>query len=180
MQRPIVIVNKNNGCFDCENNMTLGERIKSIRLLAKQSQEVFGQNLGVHKSTISKIETNRAQPSKQLLKSICRTHSIMEEWLKSGQGARENGVTLAGTLEGQISLAGKLGIQSSTDMIKNVLICLHHISSLNEELKIIERNYPYLLPSKQKYFPHDDVVIEFCKRLNNLQQSISSILLIFK
>ena len=150
----------------------IGNRIKRVRKWARESQQVFADALGVDRSHISKIETNTAKPSEQLLKSICRTYGIREEWLKSEQGpAREHETA---------TLTEKSGIQSSTNFSKEVLICLHHVSSLNKELEIIERDHLYLLPSFKKYFSHEDIVVEFRRRLNNLQKSISSILSKFK
>ena len=64
----------------------LADRIKEIRKTANISQEVFAYSLGVSRAHISKIETGKAIPSKQLIKSICRGWNIREKWLEEGKG----------------------------------------------------------------------------------------------
>ncbi len=65
---------------------SLGERIKIIRSLKKLSQEEFAAKLGVHRGHISKIETQGAQPSEDLLLEICLTFDVSPAWLLVGYG----------------------------------------------------------------------------------------------
>jgi len=66
--------------------MQLSDRIKKIRKTANISQDLFAYRLGVNRAHISKIETGKAVPSNQLLKSICREWNVRERWLREGQG----------------------------------------------------------------------------------------------
>ena len=65
--------------------LTIAQRIKAIRKARKLSQKDFAQNLGVNQGHISRVETETANPSKQLLKSICREFKVREEWLLEGK-----------------------------------------------------------------------------------------------
>lgn len=68
-------------------NMTLGERIKHVRLISgKLTMEQFGKRLGLTPAAISQFESGKANPSEQTLRSICREFDISEDWLKRGIG----------------------------------------------------------------------------------------------
>jgi len=69
--------------------MELFERIKHFRKNSKLTQEMFARILGIHRGHISKIETGKATPSNQLIKSICYVFEINEEWLREGKGPME-------------------------------------------------------------------------------------------
>jgi len=63
----------------------LGERIRQIRQKRKMTQDVFVQLLGITRGHLSTIETGRAVPSNQLIKSICREYKVNEKWLRYGE-----------------------------------------------------------------------------------------------
>lgn len=65
--------------------MKLSDRIKKIRKKNKFSQLEFSKSLGVSRSHISNIETGAVKPSEHLLKLLCATWSIDENWLKTGK-----------------------------------------------------------------------------------------------
>lgn len=67
----------------------LGKRVKKIRKLAGVSQLVFARGLGIDRTHISKIETGKAVPSQQLIKSMCQHWVVSEEWLREGKGPIE-------------------------------------------------------------------------------------------
>lgn len=66
--------------------MTQGERVKELRKKLGLSLEKFGENLGVGKTAISKIERGENNLSDQMLKAICREYGVSEEWLRNGTG----------------------------------------------------------------------------------------------
>lgn len=66
--------------------MKIGERIKKVREMTGLSQLVFAEKLGIDRSYISKIEKGNREPSSQLIKLICTTFGINEDWLKNGEG----------------------------------------------------------------------------------------------
>ena len=66
--------------------MTIGERIRSIRLSQDLTQEVFGERIGLKKNSVSQIESGKANPSEQTFRSICREFGVSEDWLRTGEG----------------------------------------------------------------------------------------------
>ena len=66
--------------------MTQGERVKEIRTALSLTLEKFGENLGVGKTAISKIEKNERSLTDQMAKSICRDYNVNENWLRTGEG----------------------------------------------------------------------------------------------
>ncbi len=68
----------------------IADRIKKLRKDMGLSQAVFVLGLGITRSYLSMIERGRANPSKQLIKSISRYYLVREEWLKEGKGEMIN------------------------------------------------------------------------------------------
>lgn len=70
--------------------MTSGERVNAVRRSKKMTMEQFGEQIGVQKSAISKIEKDKVNLSEQTIKSICREFNVNEDWLRTGAGGPEN------------------------------------------------------------------------------------------
>lgn len=70
--------------------MTPGERVNAVRRNKKMTMEQFGEQIGVQKSAISKIEKDKVNLSEQTIKSICREFNVNEDWLRTGAGGPEN------------------------------------------------------------------------------------------
>ena len=67
--------------------MDVGERIKYLRTeILHMNQEDFGASLGVTKSAVCAWEANRRNPTEQVYKAICKTHSVNYEWIVDGEG----------------------------------------------------------------------------------------------
>lgn len=66
--------------------MTQGERVKAIRKHLNLTLEKFGNNLGVGKTAISKIEKNERNLTNQMAKSICREYHVNYDYLIYGDG----------------------------------------------------------------------------------------------
>ena len=66
--------------------MTQGERVKEIRQSLNLTLEKFGENLGVQRSAISKIEKDRVALSDQMAKAICREYNVNYDFLICGEG----------------------------------------------------------------------------------------------
>lgn len=66
------------------------ERIKNFRKNElKLSQEEFGKSLGVSRTVIKNMELNNlARPEQKdpLIKLICKTYNLNENWLRTGEG----------------------------------------------------------------------------------------------
>lgn len=61
-------------------------RIKEIRLDVGLTMEQFGNQLGVTRSTISRLESGIISVTEQMRLSISREFGISEEWLRNGTG----------------------------------------------------------------------------------------------
>lgn len=70
--------------------MTQGERVKSVRKSCNLTLEKFGERLGVTKTAISYVESDKRNLTEQMLKAICREFSVNEDWLRTGSGGSEN------------------------------------------------------------------------------------------
>lgn len=69
--------------------MTQGERIKELRKSLGLTLEKFGEQLGVTKQTVSRIENGVNNLTEQMIKSICREFNVNEKWLRDGTGDME-------------------------------------------------------------------------------------------
>lgn len=68
--------------------MTEGERIKQLRktIDGGMTLEVFGEKIGLKKSSLSQIENGVNSVTDQTRKSICREFHVSETWLRDGTG----------------------------------------------------------------------------------------------
>ena len=70
--------------------MEMFERIRQLRKEELHlSQEEFGKQLGVSRSVIANIELNvlaRPEQKDPLIRLICKTFNVNEEWLRTGNG----------------------------------------------------------------------------------------------
>ena len=67
--------------------MNLGERLKCLRnelLGEKFTMKSFGEKLGVSGDVIKNIEYNRVEIKDHMIKLICQTFNVNEEWLRNG------------------------------------------------------------------------------------------------
>lgn len=65
---------------------TLGERLKDARKSKGLSQEALASSVGVSRGVIQNLEYNRAEPQPIVIKAICNTLNINENWLLTGEG----------------------------------------------------------------------------------------------
>lgn len=88
-------VNENwlrNGIEPVFNNetVTIGDRLKTLRteLLEdkKLTRKVFGDTIGVSEDVIKNIEYNRVEIKNHMIKLICQTFNVNENWLRNGVG----------------------------------------------------------------------------------------------
>jgi len=66
--------------------LTLGERIKKVRVTLGHTQQEFCDKIGLKRNSISLVESDKRNPSNQLLLAICREFNVQEEWLRTGEG----------------------------------------------------------------------------------------------
>lgn len=66
--------------------MEMNKRVAVIRKRLGLSQEAFGENLGMGRSAISKIEKGYNELTEKNITLICKQFGISEKWLKTGEG----------------------------------------------------------------------------------------------
>jgi transcriptional regulator with XRE-family HTH domain len=129
----------------------VNERIREIRLAKGQTQTEFAYALGVKRNTIATYEAGTRVPSNALITSICRTFSINETWLRTGEGemhadtadtifeqfAVENALGPAGKMIVQAALKvyHALGEQAFIEMVQEVLPMMHEMAQQAEAHK---------------------------------------------
>lgn len=64
----------------------MNNRLKQLRTTLKLSGAKFAEPLGVSRSAISDIERGRNNLSEQMIKLICTTYKVNENWLRLGEG----------------------------------------------------------------------------------------------
>jgi len=68
----------------------MNERVKELRKALGLSGEKFGENIGLNRAAISKIENGAVGVSESNVKLICLTYNVNEDWLRTGQGSMFN------------------------------------------------------------------------------------------
>lgn len=66
--------------------MTIGDRLKTVRLRAKLTQTEFGKEVGLEQRTLSNYERGVDQPGKGRLYLIAEKFGVNPEWLINGTG----------------------------------------------------------------------------------------------
>lgn len=67
--------------------MEFKDRLKELRKAEKMTQQEFADKLGIKRSTISNYDIGRSKPSDSVISLICRTFSVSETWLRTGEGS---------------------------------------------------------------------------------------------
>lgn len=67
-------------------DISLNIRFAEIRKALEMTQEKFGNELGLNKSSISNIEKNIRSVTDKHIKLLCSTFNVNETWLRTGEG----------------------------------------------------------------------------------------------
>ena len=65
---------------------TLGSRVKAVIVHNKTTMTNFAKELNISQSMVSKICSDKANPSERTISDICRIYSINRDWLVNGVG----------------------------------------------------------------------------------------------
>ncbi len=66
--------------------MLIGERVRSIRKQLGLNQTEFAARIGMTQGYITSIERGTRDVNSRLVKLICETYSVSENWLVTGDG----------------------------------------------------------------------------------------------
>lgn len=106
------------------------DRLKKLRLELGLSGEKFGENLGLTKMAISKMENGRTNITEQTIKLICSTYNVNEDWLRNG--------------------SGEMFVESSDSLIEKIVSEF----PLDKLSQTILRTYIELEPKEREVFNH--------------------------
>jgi repressor LexA len=70
----------------CSPDISVGPRIKEIRLAKGLTQKEFADSLGIVQGFLSSLERGKKVPSDTLLIALCHLYEINPEWMQSGTG----------------------------------------------------------------------------------------------
>ena len=62
------------------------ERLKELRTALKLTQQEFADRIGIQRGTYAKYEVGRNDPIDAVIRLICQTFNVNEEWLRTGDG----------------------------------------------------------------------------------------------
>ena len=65
----------------------ISERIRKVR--GARSRKAFGEKMFVSQDVINNIERGRVEPSDMIIKAICKTYHVNENWLRTGEGGND-------------------------------------------------------------------------------------------
>lgn len=66
--------------------MTIGERIRLVRKISKQTQAEFGEKIGLKQSSLGQIESSTRNATDRTILLICEKFNVREPWLRTGEG----------------------------------------------------------------------------------------------
>ncbi|WP_250278018.1 helix-turn-helix domain-containing protein [[Clostridium] colinum] len=116
----------------------------------KLSQAEFAKKIGVSRDVIGNIEYNRAPIKEHMLKLICQTFNVNEDWLRNGNEP--------------------IFIENSNDILEEFL----KKYELSEFMSNIVRRYLNLSPEYQQMF--EKFIKEMVKELNSSENSKKEII----
>ena len=125
--------------------MEIKDRIKQLRKAKGLTQFEFADRLKVSRNNIAGYETGRTEPSGSAISLICRTFSVSETWLRTGEGemfsdtAREEQIA---TFMGDVLAA------ESEDFRKRFISMLSSLSV--DEWRLIEEKAKELFAKEQE------------------------------
>ena len=62
------------------------DRIKLIRSTNKLTLKSFGEKIGLHPSSVQRVENGIYQPTEQTIRAICSCFNVDRHWLETGEG----------------------------------------------------------------------------------------------
>lgn len=125
--------------------MEIKDRIKQLRKAKGLTQFEFADRLKVSRNNIAGYETGRTEPSGSAISLICRTFSVSETWLRTGEGemfsdtAREEQIA---------AFMGDVLAAESEDFRKRFISMLSSLSV--DEWRLIEEKAKELFAKEQE------------------------------
>lgn len=125
--------------------MKISDRVRELRITKNLTQQEFADKLRIKRSTISNYDIGRSEPSESVISLICRTFSVSETWLRTGEGemfsdtAREEQIA---------AFMGDVLAAESEDFRKRFISMMSSLSV--DEWKFIEEKAKELFAKEQE------------------------------
>lgn len=125
--------------------MKISDRVRELRIAKNLTQQEFADKLRIKRSTISNYDIGRSEPSESVISLICRTFSVSETWLRTGEGemfsdtAREEQIA---------AFMGDVLAAESEDFRKRFVSMLSSLSV--DEWRLIEEKAKELVEKEQE------------------------------
>ena len=125
--------------------MEIKDRTKQLRIAKNLTQQEFADKLKVSRSNIASYETGKNELSGAVISLICRTFSVSETWLRTGEGemfsdtAREEQIA---------AFMGDVLAAESEDFRKRFVSMLSSLSV--DEWRLIEEKAKELVEKEQE------------------------------
>jgi transcriptional regulator with XRE-family HTH domain len=71
---------------DKNTPLTISQRIKQVRLTLEMTQASFSRVLSLSSGYLAGVETEKRKVNDRLIKLLCASFSVNEEWLRAGKG----------------------------------------------------------------------------------------------
>ena len=69
-----------------KNNNEINQRVKELRKVLNMTQVSFSQVIALSSGYLAGIETEKRRVNNRLIKLICSSFKVNEQWLRSGEG----------------------------------------------------------------------------------------------
>ena len=117
-----------------KNNAGVGQRIGEIRKTLGLTQQKFAEDLKISRSLACALESNTRTIQDRIIKMICFTYGVNENWLKTGKGTMfDEGRDYK--LEEVISNFKKLDELLQDYVLKQIRLALEYQDKVNGEAR---------------------------------------------
>ena len=69
-----------------KNNNEINQRVKELRKVLNMTQVSFSQVIALSSGYLAGIETEKRRVNNRLIKLICSSFKVNEQWLRTGEG----------------------------------------------------------------------------------------------
>lgn len=111
----------------------MNKRIKELRKYLQYNQKQFADALGIAQTSVSFLEREGSNVTKQNIKTICTIFNVREEWLREGKGDMFKSLS---TEEELIKYVSEL-VQDGDQLKKDLILTILKLDS--EDWKVIKK-----------------------------------------
>lgn len=112
--------------------MSIGQKIKELRLSDNMTQTEFGNKFGIVKSTVSLYESGKSTPNDEIKIKICEYFNVSMDYLL--------GITnsISPTLDNNMQTTSESLIQTTSEDEKDLLIYFRNLSRKDQRLILVQ------------------------------------------